>query len=177
MRVLAYCLMSNHVHLVVVPERADSLAVLFRRVHGAHAQAVNAGVGRSGHLWQNRFYSCPLSERHLWVALRYVEANPVRAGIAARAEQYLWSSAAVHLGEKEPDRPGALDMEFWQRAGGVATWREMHDSADGEHQLNLLRRCTYAGRPFGEEEFIVRLEEHFQRNWRRWSFEKSAVAG
>jgi putative transposase len=52
--------MSNHVHWVVVPERADSLAVLFRRVHGAYAQAVNAGLGRSGHLWQNRFYSCPL---------------------------------------------------------------------------------------------------------------------
>lgn len=56
-RVLAYCLMSNHVHLVVVPERADSLAVLFRRVHGGYAQALNAGLGRTGHLWQNRFYS------------------------------------------------------------------------------------------------------------------------
>ncbi len=63
-RVLAYCMMSNHVHLVVVPERAASLAVLFRRIHGAYAQSVNAGRGRSGHLWQNRFYSCPLSERH-----------------------------------------------------------------------------------------------------------------
>ncbi len=176
-RVLAYCLMSNHVHLVVVPERADSLGVLFRRAHGAYAQAVNAGLGRTGHLWQNRYYSCPLSERHLWIALRYVEANPVRAGIATRPEQYPWSSAAVHLGERSPDRAGVLDIEFWRRSGGAPTWREMHGSADGESQLNLLRRCTYAGRPFGDEDFVSRLELHFQRHWRRWSFEKAASVG
>ena len=172
-RVLAYCLMSNHVHWVIVPERADSLAVLFRRVHGAYAQAVNAGMGRSGHLWQNRFYSCPLSERHLWTALRYVEANPVRAGLVARPEVYRWSSAAVHLGDGR-DAAGVLDGLYWARAGGNATWREMHGAGEQEDQLHLLRRCTYAGRPFGEEEFVARLEEQFQRHWRRWSFEKAA---
>lgn len=175
-RVLAYCLMSNHVHLVVVPERADSLAVLFRRVHGAYAQAVNAGLGRTGHLWQNRFYSCPLSERHLWIALRYVEANPVRAGVAVLPEHYRWSSAPVHLGDRPRERSSALDIAFWERSGGAETWREMHGSPDGEHHLNLLRRCTYAGRPFGDEEFIVKFENQFQRNWRRWSFEKAASA-
>jgi putative transposase len=174
-RVLAYCLMSNHVHLVVVPERADSLAVLFRRVHGAYAQAVNAALGRTGHLWQNRFYSCPLSERHLWIALRYVEANPVRAGLASDPAEYRWSSAAVHLGDHPPGKSGALDTAFWERSGGAPTWREMHRSAEGEQQLTLLRRCTYAGRPFGDEEFISQLETHFQRNWRRWSFEKAAA--
>ena len=173
-RVLAYCLMSNHVHWVVIPERADSLAVLFRRVHGAYAQAVNAGLGRSGHLWQNRFFSCPLSEQHLGIALRYVEANPVRAGLAQRPEDYRWSSAAVHLGYGGADPSGVLDLGFWERAGAAGTWREMHASRDGEHQLNLLRRCTYAGRPFGDEDFVVRLEEHFQRTWRRWSFEKAS---
>jgi putative transposase len=172
-RVLAYCLMSNHVHWVVVPERADSLAVLFRRVHGAYAQAINAGMGRSGHLWQNRFYSCPLSGAHLWVALRYVEANPVRAGLVGRAEEYRWSSAAAHLGDGR-DGAGVLDADFWERSGGSATWREMHTAREQEDQVHLLRRCTYAGRPFGEESFVVQMEEQFQRHWRRWSFEKAA---
>ena len=82
--------------------------------------------------------------------------------------------AAVHLGYGGADPSGVLDLGFWERAGAAGTWREMHASRDGEHQLNLLRRCTYAGRPFGDEDFVVRLEEHFQRTWRRWSFEKAS---
>src|SRR5258708_2724939 len=89
-RVLAYCMMTNHVHLVVVPERVDSLAVLFRRVHGRFAQYMNVRRHRSGHLWQQRYFSCPLSERHMWIALKYVEQNPCRAGMMRRAEEYRW---------------------------------------------------------------------------------------
>jgi len=175
-RVLAYCLMPNHVHWVVIPEREDSLAVLFRRVHGAYAQAVNANRGRSGHLWQNRFYSCPMSERHLWIGLRYVEANPVRAGLVTEAAAYRWSSAGPHV-NGDADESGVLDRVFWERSGGVETWRSMHTSPPVEEQLHLLRRCTYAGRPFGEASFVTRLEEEFHRHWRRWSFEKAAAAG
>ena len=76
-RVYAYCLMTNHVHWIVVPERGDSLAVLFRRVHGRYAQYLNVRRRRSGHLWQARYFSCVLSPAHLDVALCYVERNPV----------------------------------------------------------------------------------------------------
>ena len=175
-RVLAYCLMDNHVHLVAVPERADSLAVLFRRVHGAYAQSLNARLGRSGHLWQNRFYSCPLSERHQWFAIRYVEANPVRAVMTVRPEQYRWSSAAAHI-EGSCDVSGILDLEFWRQSGGTDAWRALNAQIETPDNLHLLRRCTYAGRPFGDEAFISQIEEQFQRKWRRWAFEKALVTG
>jgi putative transposase len=173
-RVLAYCLMNNHVHLVVVPQKADSLAILFRRVHGRYAQYVNTRRRRTGHLWQQRYYSCPLSESHLWIALRYVEQNPCRAGMVARPEEYRWSSASTHL-SGQPDRSQVLDGEYWKRAGGVETWQQLHAAADAPERAMLLRRCTYSGRPFGEDEFVERLEGRFQRVWRRWGFEKASA--
>src|SRR5215471_13425878 len=85
-RVLGYCLMSNHVHLVAVPGKEDSLSILLRRVHGRYAQYYNARAGRSGHLWQNRFFACMLGPGHLWTALSYVERNPVRACLYLRRQ-------------------------------------------------------------------------------------------
>ena len=82
-QIIAYCLMTNHVHFVAVPEREDSLAILFGRAHGRYSQAVNTRLGRSGHLWQARYHSCALEGAHLWKGIRYVEANPCRAGIVA----------------------------------------------------------------------------------------------
>jgi putative transposase len=169
-RVLAWCLMTNHIHFVAVPERSDSLAVLLRRVHGRYAQMVNARRLRTGHLWQNRFYSCPLAPSHLWRALVYVERNPVRAGLAERPEQYRWSSAAAHLGLAK-DGIGLLDQDFWEEQGGAAGWRELLFSPEEAMDLRLLRRCTYAGRPYGDEGFVALFEERFQRKWRRWGFE------
>ena len=174
-RVLGYCLMTNHVHLVVVPERADSLAVLFCRVHGRYSQYLNTRRRRSGHLWQQRYYSCPLSASHLWVALRYVEQNPCRAGMAQMAEHYRWSSTAAHLGGSE-DRSSELDMDFWREAGGAQALRELLGPSETAEQIQKLRRCIYSGCPFGEEIFVTELEERFQRSWRRFGFEKAAAS-
>ncbi len=107
--VLGWCLMSNHTHLVAVPAREDSLSVLFRRVHGRYAQYYNARTARTGHLWQNRFFACPLDHDHLWTALAYVERNPVRAAIVPRAGDYTWSSAVAHLIGQ--DERAILNME------------------------------------------------------------------
>ncbi len=97
LRVLGYCLMTNHVHLIVAPEREESLAKAVGRTHWLYTQAVNRLHGRSGHLWQNRFHSCPLDAAHTWAALRYVDRNPVRARLVRRAWRYEWSSAAAHV--------------------------------------------------------------------------------
>ncbi len=108
-RLLGWCLMTNHVHLIAVPEREDSLSILLRRVHGRYAQYYNVRAGRTGHLWQNRFFACVLEASHLWTALVYVERNPVRAGIVSVAEDYPWSSATPHLAGEDPS--GLLDMD------------------------------------------------------------------
>ena len=163
MRILAYCLMTNHVHYVAVPEREDSLALLVRRANGRYAQASNIRKGRSGHMWQARFHSCPLSDSHLEVALRYVEEDPCRAGMAASPAEYRWSSAAANL-PGAPDRSGVLDLDFWRRAGGASTWAELLGSQSGAAQLLVLRKCTYSGKPFGGESFVLAMEERFQRS-------------
>ena len=79
---LGYCLMSNHVHLILLPQETNSLALALKQTHGRYAAYWNATKRLSGHVWQGRFYSCPLDDAHLWIALRYVERNPVRAGLA-----------------------------------------------------------------------------------------------
>jgi putative transposase len=108
-----------------------------------------------------------MSASHLWVGLRYVEENPCHAGMVNRPELYRWSSAAAHLGAA-PDRARILDLQYWERAGGAATWAaELHHRNLRREYVNWLRKCTYAGRPFGDDEFLTELETRFQRKWRR----------
>lgn len=149
--ILAYCLMPNHIHLIAVPPLDDSLAVLLRRVHGRFAQYFNARRARSGHLWQNRFYSCPMSPGHLWTAIRYVESNPVRAGLAVEAVDYEWSSAEAHFSGEDRDR--LLDMRFYKEAGGVAGWRRLFGVPESELTYIALRKATHSGQPLGDQVF------------------------
>ncbi len=161
---VGYCLMSNHVHLIALPQQTDSLAVLLRRVHGRYAQYYNARSGRTGHLWQNRFFACLLGQDHLRAALAYVDRNPQRAGMVRRAGDYRWSSAAAHITGK--DEAGILDMAWWEREGLASQWEAVLHLED-ENAASSLRRCTYAGRPFGSESFLREMSELFGRYWTR----------
>ena len=89
--------MDNHVHFIVVPSDTDSLAKTFNQAHMRYSQYHNEKTGKRGHLWQGRFYPCPLHEVHLYTAIRYVERNPVRAGLVNQGEDYPWSSALSHV--------------------------------------------------------------------------------
>jgi len=100
--VQGYCLMTNHVHLIATPREPESLAKAVGRTHWLYTQYVNRLHGRSGHLWQNRFYSCALDEPHFYAAMIYVERNPVRARLVRRAWRYPWSSAAAHCDGRDP---------------------------------------------------------------------------
>ena len=165
--------MSNHVHLILIPGREDSLAVLLRRVHGRYAQYYNARHGRCGHLWQNRFFACALSRSHLWTALAYVDNNPVRAGLVNLAAAYPWSSAAAHLGGD--DVSASLDREWWCRESQGMDWPSILDE-EGDQAVTAIRRCTYAGRPFGDDDFVKTLGERFDRHWTRGRPRKQVAA-
>ena len=158
---LGYCLMSNHVHLIVVPRASEALRQTLKQTHGRYAAYWNARTASSGHVWQGRFYSCPLEESHLWAALRYVELNPVRAGMVAAAARWRWSSAAAHC------IPGAsaqlLDLDQWRKRWTAAEWREYLASAESATEADALRRCTHTGRPLGSSEFVAQLERAILR--------------
>jgi putative transposase len=155
LEILSYCLMTNHIHLVVIPQRRDSIARTLRITHIRHCQAVNAKFGWTGHLWQGRYFSTALDEAHLWAAARYVERNPVRAGIVSQAEEYTWSSAAFHLGKKE-DRLIRSKTE-WGRP--LQDWREALAEPEDEEMVGLIRARTHCGFPCGNEAFVARLSE------------------
>jgi len=158
---IGYCLMPNHVHVVVVPSREESLPLALKHAHGRYATYYNARHASSGHLWQGRYYSCPLDQAHLWTALRYVERNPVRAGMIAHAEQYMWSSAGVHCGSAPSEI--SLAMELWEETWNSANWREFL-TAGSEAEAEAIRRSTHTGRPLGSTAFIAALEETLCRS-------------
>ncbi len=153
---LGYCLMSNHVHLIVVPHTDNAMAQTFKHAHGRYASYCNARHSSSGHVWQGRFYSCPLDDSHLWAALRYVELNPVRARMIQAAEQWRWSSAAAHCSATSDV---LLEMERWRRRWTEADWVNYLAAGESSADLTALRRCTYSGRPLGTPEFVAALEK------------------
>jgi len=152
---LGYCLMSNHVHLIAIPRRGDSLAAALQKTHGRYAAYWNVRHVSSGHVWQGRFFSCPLDLPYLWVALRYTELNPVRAGLVTAPEAYAWSSAAVHCGAAEPDT--SLDMDLWRQCWTTATWRDYLAAGATTAESEAIRESTHTGRPLGTPEFIEKI--------------------
>jgi putative transposase len=153
MELLAYCLMSNHVHLVSIPRNQSSIADTLRIVDIRHCQAINARFGWTGHLWQGRYFSTALDDAHLWCAVRYVERNPARAGIVDAAEDYPWSSAAFHLGKK-PDRVINSDTQW---GATVQEWAEALAMPEDKGTVDLIRSRTHCGFPCGNDEFVARM--------------------
>ena len=162
-RILGYCLMTNHVHLIVIPERVTSLARTLGGAHAEYALALNRSASRSGHLWQNRYFSCPLDERHLDHSLLYVDLNPVRAGLVADACGWRWSSARAHCAMSRIDP--VLDADWADKAGGwdAEDWQARLSSEADEAEAVKLQRATIRGEPLGSREFIEELERRAGR--------------
>ena len=154
----AYCLMPNHVHLIAVPETERALGLAIGEAHRRYTRRVNFREGWRGHLWQGRFASFPMDERHLLAAARYVELNPVRAGITRRPEDYAWSSARAHLAGRDDRLVKAgplLDM--------VGDWAAFLAGGLGEDEGSVRRKHERSGRPLGGAGFIERLETELGR--------------
>lgn len=158
----AYCWMSNHVHMIVVPHKKDSLSRAIGRAHGEYSRWMNKRKGWTGHLWANRFYSCSLEGSYLWMAARYVELNAVRAGLAATAEQWPWSSARAHALRE----PNALLSETRPFPGDVPDWSAWLRQGLRESEIQRLRLHTRTGRPLGSDSFITRQEAYLGRSLR-----------
>jgi putative transposase len=158
---VGYCLMSNHLHLVVVPHRAEDLAPALQKVLGRYASYWNVAHTTCGHVWQGRFYSCPMDPGHLWTALRYVELNPVRAKMAGEAAAWPWSSAAAHCGMADPH--ASLNMSLWRKSWAADTWRKFLGEGESASDLRALRQSTRTGRPWGSKEFTSALEAQTHR--------------
>jgi len=151
--ILAWCLMTNHIHLIAVPPDERSLARAIGEAHKRYSRMRNFAEGVRGYLFQGRFGSCVLDEKHLPVAVRYVENNPVRAGMVKRAWEYPWSSARFHTGEQKVD----VLVKDRDLLGLAADWREFlrGDDLGGEKKL---RGATKTGRPQVDHKHLARIE-------------------
>lgn len=155
--ILAYCLMQNHVHFIAIPSKLDSLAKTFNAAHMCYSQYVNEKLKQKGHLWQGRFYSCVLDESHLILAARYIERNPVRAGIIEKPWQWFWSSAIEHIDRKAM---GIIKLGNLLEIIGMShsSWKEYIDKQEEEGLLQHIRKYTIKGCPLGTSAFVEKLE-------------------
>ena len=156
-----YCLMSSHVHLIAVPKTEESLAQGIGWAHQAYTWRINCREGWRGYLWQGRFFSCPLDERHAERALCYVENNPVRAGLVKRAEDWDWSSARGHVGGTGDGLTSPVP--FLDDAQG---WKRLLRARMPEEEMELLRERTRTGRPMAGRDF-----------WSGWNRRWAASSG
>jgi len=157
-KILAYCLMNNHVHFIVIPSNSHGLAQLFKIVHMRYSQYKNEARSKTGHLWQGRFYSNILDETCLLRAMRYVERNPFRAGMVEKPWEYIWASTREHVGlEKEPIIKTSefhkilclLQKKSWK------DYIEQDDPQITEDFRKKILRCSI----IGTEDFITNLEQ------------------
>ncbi len=149
-----YCLMDNHVHIIAVPDKEEDFAWGFSEAHRRYTRMINFREKWRGYLWEGRFKSYPLSQTHLYAAIRYIERNPVRAKIVENAWDYPWSSARAHVfKQKDP----LLDDNFM--ASEIENWRLFLSEEDKQIDVNLIKMHVNNGRPLGDSQFIEAIEK------------------
>ncbi len=162
-RIWSYCLMPNHVHLILVPKTADGLCRSVGETHRRYTRHVNFREKWRGHLWQGRFASYGMDEPYLMAAARYVERNPVKAGLVSRAEDWPWSSAAAHVAGRGDDV--AEGEWLTQRiAGWACSWRDYLSEQDSQELTREFQQRENTGRPLGDTPFLEQIGRLLGRN-------------
>ena len=160
--VLAYCLMGNHVHLLVRPKREESLYKMMQGLTLCYSQHINRKYEKTGRLWESRYHSCIVDREHyLWAVARYIEQNSRRAKIVKKEEEYPYSSAKAHIEGSRDDVLGEALFIDAQRKDYIAFIRE----SITEEEMQRLKYSTRTGRPFGREEFIKRMEKKLNKRF------------
>ena len=151
--VWAWCLMPNHVHLILCPGDEDGLRRALARAHRRYAGLIHARRRRTGHFWQGRYGAVAMDEDHLAAAYRYVTLNPVRARLVERAEDWRWSSAGalLGLGDDRLTDVGPARQRF-------ARFADLVEGAENREATARLRKGETIGRPVGGPDFIADLE-------------------
>jgi len=156
--VWAYCLMPNHVHLILTPSDADGLRAALGEAHRRYSREVNLREGWRGYLWQGRFASFPMDEPYVLTGARYIELNPVRAGLVGRARDWRWSSARAHLSAKDDALVSVRPLlEI------APKWSALLSETLTAEECDVLRSGERTGRPLGSPKFINRLEKRLHR--------------
>ena len=163
LEILAYCLMTNHIHLVAVPSNENSLQQVLKPLHMRYAQRINRMRKWKGHFWQGRYFSSPMDEHYMLSAIRYVERNPVRARMERKAEDYPWSSAASHCGRVD-ERVLSNNPQWKKLTEQVDDWSAWLAGGDDPSELKVIRRNIEKGLPCGSDRFIKNLEKMIGRS-------------
>ncbi|MEW5962236.1 MAG: transposase [Pseudomonadota bacterium] len=159
--VWAYCLMPNHVHLILVPKRTESLARAVGETHRRYSRHINFREGWRGFLWQGRFASAPMDEPHLISAARYVELNPVRARLVKTPEAWRWSSAAAHLAGRDDGLVSVAPL--LEIVGGRGQWRKQLAHGLATEEVEAIRSAERTGRPLASPSFVKAIERRLGR--------------
>jgi putative transposase len=155
-KIFAYCLMPNHFHMVLMPDKGEDLSKWMQWLMTSHVRRYHGHYGTSGHIWQGRFKSFIIQkDEHLLMVLRYVESNPVRAGLVDSAKEWLWSSHRERIGSNRQNLVDEVPIEMPKR------WSRYVDEPLTEKELERLRQSVNRQSPFGDLEWQRRTSKEF----------------
>jgi len=155
-KINAYCLMNNHIHILMVPQQDNSLAKTMQKVSLKYTQYINKKFKRTGRLWECRFHSAVVdSESYLWTVCRYIERNPVRAKMVEKPRDYIWSSARFQVTD---NKSGFLEP-VWKDPVERQEYEKFLNASGKKEENDMVKKRTYAGKPIGSEKFTEKIVE------------------